>query len=148
MKKVEDSGNGNDDSDGETQFVPDSQLYTANCEDSLNVIIHSDDEFPDETEAVNNFTVKNFYTPKHCASNGVKTPSKYVTDLFKPTVCTLDNMVVFVSIGGYVGKHKAKFNSPTRCMLSPICDIKWAAGDSFGRVLVLESPNHPKNVDL
>ena len=142
---VEDPIVNKNDSDGnDGEFIPDSQHSAAIIEDS-DIVIHSDDEFPDEESELREFSIKNYKAPKYCASNGIKTPDKFINDVFKPVVCSLNNQVQFISTGGYKGTHKPKFNTPARCMLFPVCDVKWIDGDYFGRVVILESPNHPKD---
>ena len=60
--------------------------------------LSSDEEFSLATEQVKNYNVKN-YNRKSNAANGMKAPAKYHHCKFKPTICTLNNNVVFISTG-------------------------------------------------
>ena len=109
------------------------------------VILASDDEFPDFAERIDKYEIKNFKSPKYCATKGLKGPEKYSKGIFKPTPCTLNNRVIFISAGSTTVPHKPKSNYNSFCGLSPTCSIKWTAGTYIARVCIFETVNHPKN---
>jgi len=112
--------------------------------ESQDYILPSDEEFPDAAEQVKNYDVKNYKNPKSSAVIGMKPPSKYQTGKFKPTVCSLNNRIIFVSTGALTYPHNPeKFSN--NCGLSPACNIKWNKDTFISRVFIFGSVNHPKN---
>ena len=124
--------------------LPSIQEGSMDMFESQDYILPSDEEFPDAAEQVKNYDVKNYKNPKSSAVIGMKPPSKYQTGKFKPTVCSLNNRIIFVSTGALKYPHNPeKFSN--NCGLSPTCNIKWNEDTIISRVFIFGSVNHPKN---
>jgi hypothetical protein len=115
---------------------------------SLEVVLHSDEEFPDDTKDVKNYEVKYYKKPSSCLSIGIKPPSKYLSKHFKPVVTSLNNRIMFISCGDMKTNHTPdpRYKGTACCGLSPACSIKWVEGDQISRVFILGSNTHPNDL--
>ena len=130
-----------------TQVVSSDEEETPDTQkdlfESQDLILPSDEEFPDDTKEIKNHEVRNYRNPVSCLSTGMKTPAKYHNKEFKPVVTSLNNKVMFVSAGSIKTPHNDEYSNS--CGLSPACNIKWSPGTFISRVCIIGSVSHPFN---
>ena len=113
--------------------------------DSEDIFLASDTEFEDSNIRIGNSVVQNYIKPKYSAASGISTPSKYISQNFKPVVTTINNSIIFVAVSGSKGKHNPA-NGNGFCGLSPECNIKWNENSPIGQVFIFDSIHHPNNL--
>ena len=110
------------------------------------LFLPSDEEWEDKNFKVGKYIVKNYYNPKATTrSEGLQVPEDIATDLFKPSIVSLNNLLVFVALGSGTVNHKGDTRT---CGLYPACKIGWKKGTTISKVRVLDGPSNLIGSDL
>ena len=88
----------------------------------IEAIFSSEVDFEDDKFFIGRHVIRNFLDPKSAISKEVSVPNDLHSNKFKPTPVSLNNRIVFISIGSGVASNT---QGKKGCGLFPACRIFW-----------------------
>ena len=143
----EDSAPTDDDSEDDLRNKTFTINSNGNEQQSIEMFIPSDEEFPDDTFEVGRTAVSNYFNSKETIIDYSKIPDDIFEEgsRFRATPTSLNNKIVFIACNNNMAEHKPdKEGRKKFCELAPVCHIAWSKGDQITKVLIIDSDNHPR----
>ena len=104
-----------------------------------------DEDFEDEYLRIGNVEIKNYYNPVDSVAKGLDPPAEFATDLFRPSVTSLNNKLIFCAKTTSEAFHNGGKKS---CGLEPACCISYEPGAKIGHVQVLQGHHNKVGGDV